>query len=223
MKSAGRRQEIRAGPRHRAGPRRVALRAAPPAKGRLSPGGDAQLPFDEIEAGHHFGHRMLDLQAGIHLDEPDGRPRAARRHRRRIRPCRRRHSQPPGPGDRPPAEFRAQRRIHPRRRDSSTTFWLRRWSEQSRSPRCSTLPWPSAKTCTSICRALATNFSTSAAVIAEGGGLTLRPGQGGGEGRFGFHPAHPAAAATGDRLDHHREADPGGFLGQPLGRLVSPS
>src|SRR5690606_7692629 len=31
--------------------------------------GTAKLPFDEIEAGDHFRHRMLDLEARIHLDE----------------------------------------------------------------------------------------------------------------------------------------------------------
>ena len=30
---------------------------------------DAQLPFDQIDAGDQFGHGMLDLQAGVHLDE----------------------------------------------------------------------------------------------------------------------------------------------------------
>ena len=32
-------------------------------------GGHAQLPFDEIEAGNHLGHRMLDLQPRVHLHE----------------------------------------------------------------------------------------------------------------------------------------------------------
>ena len=29
----------------------------------------AQLPLDEIDAGDQLGHGMLDLQAGVHLDE----------------------------------------------------------------------------------------------------------------------------------------------------------
>ena len=37
--------------------------------------------------------------------------------------------------------------------DSSTTFWLRRWVEQSRSPRCTPWPWRSKSTWTSTCRA----------------------------------------------------------------------
>ena len=32
-------------------------------------GGDAQLPFDEVEAGDHLGHRMLDLKPRVHLEE----------------------------------------------------------------------------------------------------------------------------------------------------------
>src|SRR3546814_3170133 len=32
-------------------------------------GGDAELPLDEIEAGDQLGHRMLDLQARVHLHE----------------------------------------------------------------------------------------------------------------------------------------------------------
>ena len=35
--------------------------------------GDAELEFDEIEAGHGLGHRVLDLQSGVHLEEGDRR------------------------------------------------------------------------------------------------------------------------------------------------------
>ena len=41
-------------------------------EGQLLVGGDADLPFDQIDAGHHLGHRMLDLEARIHLDEIEG-------------------------------------------------------------------------------------------------------------------------------------------------------
>ena len=34
-----------------------------------APGGDADLLLHEIEAGQHLGHRMLDLQPRVHLDE----------------------------------------------------------------------------------------------------------------------------------------------------------
>ncbi len=32
-------------------------------------GGDAYLLAHQIDVADHFGHRMLDLQAGVHLDE----------------------------------------------------------------------------------------------------------------------------------------------------------
>ena len=36
---------------------------------RLAAGGDADLLEHEIDVGDHLGHRMLDLDAGVHLDE----------------------------------------------------------------------------------------------------------------------------------------------------------
>ena len=32
-------------------------------------GGDAELPFDEIDPGHHLGNWMFDLKSGVHLHE----------------------------------------------------------------------------------------------------------------------------------------------------------
>src|SRR5271166_3697418 len=32
-------------------------------------GGDPELPFDEVEPGHHLGDRVLDLQPRVHLDK----------------------------------------------------------------------------------------------------------------------------------------------------------
>ena len=32
-------------------------------------GSHAQLGVDQIDAGHHLGHRVLDLKPGIHLEE----------------------------------------------------------------------------------------------------------------------------------------------------------
>ena len=45
------------------------------ASGSFSPRGHAQLPFDEVEPGDRLGHRMLHLQARVHLDEVPGRRR----------------------------------------------------------------------------------------------------------------------------------------------------
>ena len=37
-------------------------------------GGDAELPFDQIEPGHRLGYRVLDLQPRIHLHEIERSP-----------------------------------------------------------------------------------------------------------------------------------------------------
>ncbi len=38
---------------------------------QLLAGGNAELPFDQIEAGDGFGDRMLDLQPRVHFHEPE--------------------------------------------------------------------------------------------------------------------------------------------------------
>ena len=82
--------------------------------------------------------------------------------RRGTRPCRRRGSRPPR---RPrAASCSAARDVGAARRGagaSSTTFWCRRWIEQSRSPRTSTLPCLSPMTCTSMWRPRSTYGSTN--------------------------------------------------------------
>ena len=60
--------------------------------------GDADLPLDEIDAGHHLGHRMLDLQPRVHLEEVERR----RRRRAGTRSCRRWCSRPSWPPRRRP-------------------------------------------------------------------------------------------------------------------------
>jgi hypothetical protein len=34
-------------------------------------GGHPQLLLHEVQTGDHFGNRVLDLQAGVHLDEEE--------------------------------------------------------------------------------------------------------------------------------------------------------
>ena len=40
-------------------------------EGQLLPRGDPDLPFDEVDARHHLGDGVLDLQAGVHLHEEE--------------------------------------------------------------------------------------------------------------------------------------------------------
>ena len=136
-----------ADPRRTAAPRRRAPRARRRRRAR-SPRAIAQLLLDEVEARHGLGHRMLDLDAAVQLEEVERRgPRA------RTRRCPRRRSRRPG-------------RTGPRRRssrarksgssatdgDSSSTFWWRRCTEHSRSPSASTVPCVSASSWISTCR-----------------------------------------------------------------------
>ena len=104
---------------------------------------------------------------------------------------------------------------------SSITFWWRRWSEQSRSNRCTTLPWLSPNTCTSMWRGERMYFSIStrsspkrdaASRLALSSASPNSPGA--------LDAAHALAAAAGDRLDQHRIADCVGFLLEALGVLV---
>ena len=96
-------------------------------------GGDAQLPLDQVEAGDHLGHRVLDLQAGVHLQEVEVRRRvddeldragADVADRARGRDRGRAHAR------------RGVASVRPGAGASSMTFWWRRWTEQSRSNRC---------------------------------------------------------------------------------------
>ena len=41
------------------------------ANGRAWPLGDADLHLDQVDAGDRLGHRMLDLESGVDLEERD--------------------------------------------------------------------------------------------------------------------------------------------------------
>ena len=104
---------------------------------------------------------------------------------------------------------------------SSITFWLRRCSEQSRSNRCTTLPWLSPNTCTSMWRGRAITFSSRTRASPNAASrLALRALQRGGEVRLALDQAHAAPAAAGHRLDHHGVADALGLAGERLGVLA---
>ena len=119
--------------------------------------GHVQLQPDQVDAGGDLGDRVLDLQPGVDLEEReqpvagvveelDGAGAAvADRERRAARPTpsARRSAPAPSTGE----------------ADSSMIFWLRRCTEQSRTPSAHAVPWPSAITWTSTCRAPVTRRS----------------------------------------------------------------
>ena len=88
------------------------------------------------------------------------------------------------------------------------TFWLRRWIEQSRTPRAHAVPWPSAISWTSTCRAPVTrrsrktvplpNARSASSLVRWKASVEVLGG--------GHHPDAAAATARG-RLEHQRVAD----------------
>ncbi len=105
--------------------------------------GDEQLLAHDVDSGAELGHRMLDLQARVQLDEVE----AAVGAEQELEGARRCGSRRPGrPARRRPPSPRAPRASARGDGDSSISFWWRRWIEHSRSPRVSTLPWWSQST-----------------------------------------------------------------------------
>ena len=120
-------------------------------------------------------------------------------------PCSRR-SAPPAPPPRP---------SRPGSRSSSSTqgassmiFWWRRCSEHSRSPRCTTWPWPSARTWISMCRGRSIHRSTSSVSSPKEARASRRAAAiSSASARRVAHQPHALAAAARRRLEQHRHAD----------------
>ena len=123
--------------------------------------------LDHVEAGDLLGDGVLDLDARIDLDEVE---LAACRRRPGTRRCRRCRAARPG-------RRRGRRRgcaggwpgrgSGPGRSRRSSDGGAAR--EQSRSKRWTRLPCWSPRSCTSMCRARAMNFSRKTSATAEGG------------------------------------------------------
>ena len=71
-----------------------------------------QLPGNQVQAGDHFGHRMLHLQAGVHLQKV----KTAIGGEQKFDGARAHIVDGLGRGHRRPAHCRAKRRVHRRRR-----------------------------------------------------------------------------------------------------------
>ena len=119
--------------------------------------GDVQLQLHEVETGRQLGDRVLDLQAGVDLEEGEAPARPAGTGTRRCRRSRSRRA-----GARRTAAARRSRSwsgVSAMQCDSSITFWLRRCMLQSRTPTAHTVPWWSAMIWTSTWRAPVTTRS----------------------------------------------------------------
>ena len=167
---------------------------------------DADLQLDQVAAGHHLGHRVLDLEARVHLQEVGLAVRVHQELERARVAVADALARAPPPA-RPCA--RAAPAVTNGDGLSSTIFWWRRWIEHSRSNRWTASPWWSASTWISMWRGLHDRLLQVDAVVAEGG-LRLapralarpRPAR-----RGVRHEPQALAAAARGRLQHEREAD----------------
>ena len=101
---------------------------------------------------------------------------------------------------------------------SSTTFWCRRCSEHSRSPRCTTCSDASAMSCTSMCRGARTSRSSSRVSSPNAAAATRRaPTSASGSSSRPSTTTHALAAPARRRLDQQRVPHPVGRL-----RVVDP-
>ena len=118
-------------------------------------GGDPDLLADQVDAGDHLGDGVLDLDPGVDLDEVE----LILLIDQELTGTGIDVTDSPGQADRGLADLGTDRKREGGGGASSTSFWCRRWSEQSRSQQCTTLPWESARIWTSTWRGRSMNFS----------------------------------------------------------------
>ena len=156
--------------------------------------GDRELQLDQVDAVDQLGDRVLDLEAGVHLqeEEPVGRrvveelDGAGAAVADRLR-------RPRGPPRAARARVSSGR---PGAGASSTTFWWRRWTEQSRSPSTRTPPRVADDLHLDVAAVLDVRLDEDGAVAERRRRLGLGRGDLGGQVGEGAHDAH--AAATTD-------------------------
>ena len=194
------------GPRRSAAPRWRARTRPAVGPSSLPPAATCSCSLDQVDAGGQLGDRVLDLEPGVDLQE--GEPLLARVVQE-LDGAPRPGSRRPAPAARPtPSARRPAPAVSTGDADSSMTFWLRRCTEQSRTPSAQAVPWPSAITWTSTCRAPVTRRSRNTTPLpnarcASSAGALVGLGE---LARGGDHAdAAPAAARGG--LEHQRVAD----------------
>ena len=160
--------------------------------------------------GDGLGHRVLDLQAGVHLEEVPGAVGAEQELDRagaRVPGRARRARRPAAPSAARSSASTAGEGA------SSRIFWWRRWSEQSRSPR-----WTHGAVGVGedlhldVAGAVDQPLEVDAAVAERGARPPAGPPRcASGERRRRAHGAHAAPAAARGGLHEQREAEPSGL------------
>jgi hypothetical protein len=173
--------------------------------------GDEDLGADEVEAGDDLGDGVFDLDARVHLDEEPLVPVEIVEELDGAGVVVADLAGHAGGGV---AEL-ARTGCRAGRSDgaTSTTFWWRRWTEQSRSWRWMTLPCWSPRIWTSMCLARGMYFRGRRRDCRRRGRPRPAPRRAGWREVGGLvHDAHAAAAAAEGGLDDEREADGLGVL-----------
>ena len=171
--------------------------------------GDPDLRLHEVDVGDLLGHRVLDLDPRVHLDEHVLAGARARGVEQELDGAGVDVADLLGERDR--VRGRAPSRSAGSRFGAgaiSTTFWCRRCTEQSRSNRCTVSPAASARICTSMWRGRSDGLLEEQRRVAERAlGLAHRRLERLAQLRRVVDPAHAAPAAAGDGLGEDREAD----------------
>ena len=181
------------------------------ANGSGSPCAMRDLQLDEVEAGHHLGHRMLDLQARVHLEEVGVAARVHQELQRARVPV----AGLPGEGHRQRAHALAQLRGHEGRRallDHLLMAALDRALALEEVHDVAVVVGQDLDL--DVARPHERLLEVEAVVAERGEGLAARALRGRGQGRGVGHEPQPLAASARRRLEHDREADALGFAAQ---------
>ena len=183
--------------------------------GKLLAGGDAELPFHQIEAGDRFGDRMLDLQPRVHLHEPEAALfEAAGAVGDEFDRAGALIAGGLGGGDRGVAHAGAQRGAHAGRGRLLDHFLMAALQGAIALVEMDSVAVAVGKNLHLDVARRGDVFLDQHAFVAEGGfRLAHGSGERGLEIGVAVDPAHALAAAAGHRLDQHRVADLVGFAG----------
>ena len=182
---------------------------------------DFQLPLDQVEAGDHFGDRVLDLQARVHFHEVERAVvRISLRNDELDSACAD-VADRPGRVDRGLAHGGAARGRHVGRGGFFQHFLVATLHGAIALEQIDAVAMTVAKDLKfDMPRALQILLDQDMLVAETGGGLALAGGQRIEEVCASVDGAHALAAATGGRLDQHRITDAIGLLPQKLRILV---
>ncbi len=174
-------------------------------------GGHAQLPLDQVDAGDEFRHRVLDLQAGVHLQEGEAPGLIEQKLDRASAAV----ADGRGQGDGRRAQLGPQCGRDDRRRRLFDHLLVAALDAALALAQVQHVAVVVAEDLhLDVARARHGPLQQQVAVAKGRRRLAPRPGQRRGQFLRPVHQAHSSPAATGRGLDHQRVADALRFAGQ---------